>query len=150
YLPGVAKTHSLVLNTAFQARDTLRKAGFSNSFPFSRGYIAENYHHMFKLGVNYHLPLVYPDFGIASIVYFQRIRANLFYDFTRINDFASNGRFVAGNFRSVGAELFFDTKWWNQQPASFGIRYSHLLDAENQNASPHQWGFILPLDLLAR
>ncbi len=150
YLPGLAKTHNLVLNTAFHARDTLRNAGFSNSFPFSRGYIAENYHHMFKLGVNYHLPLVYPDFGIASIVYFQRVRINLFYDFTRINDFAVNGRFIAGNFRSTGAELFFDTRWWNQQPASFGIRYSYLLDAETQNASPHQWGFILPLDLLAR
>jgi hypothetical protein len=147
YFPGIFKTHSLVINTAFQARDTLRNASFSNSFPFSRGYIAENYHHMFKLGVNYHLPLVYPDWGIASIVYFQRIRANVFYDFTRVNDYSRAGRFVAGNFTSVGTELFFDTKWWNQEPVSFGIRYSHLLDARTQGISQHQWAFILPLGL---
>jgi hypothetical protein len=148
YFPGILMTHNIVVNTAFQGRDTLRNATFSNSFPFSRGYIAENYHHMFKLGANYHLPLVYPDWGFASIVYFQRIRANLFFDFTRINDFNRQGRFVAGNFRSVGTEIFFDTKWWNQQPATFGIRYSRLLDAENQGISPNQWGFILPLELI--
>jgi hypothetical protein len=148
YFPGILKTHNLVVNTAFQGRDTMRNALFSNSFPFSRGYIAENYHHMFKVGVNYHLPLVYPDWGFASIVYFQRIRANLFYDFTRINDFNREGKFVGANFRSLGTELFFDTKWWNQQPASFGIRYSHLLDAANQELSKHQWSFILPLELL--
>ncbi|RYY10746.1 MAG: hypothetical protein EOO04_36400 [Chitinophagaceae bacterium] len=146
--PGLFKTHNLVINAAFQGRDTLRNASFSNNFPFSRGYTAENYHHMFKLGVNYHLPLFYPDWGFASIIYFQRIRANLYYDFTRVNDFNRAGRFVAGNFRSVGTEVFFDTKWWNQQPVSFGIRYSYLLDAALQRLSPHQWGFILPLNLL--
>ncbi|MHA4844298.1 TolB family protein [Flavitalea antarctica] len=147
YFPGLFKTHNLVFNTAFQGRDTLRNALFSNSFPFSRGYTAENYHHMFKLGVNYHLPLVYPDWGFASIVYFQRIRANLFYDFTRINDFNRQGKFVAANFRSLGTELFFDTKWWNQQPLSFGIRYSYLLDASNQGVGKNQWSFILPIEL---
>jgi hypothetical protein len=147
YFPGILKTHNLVFNTAFQGRDTLRNALFSNSFPFSRGYTAENYHHMFKLGVNYHLPLVYPDWGFASIIYFQRIRANLFYDFTRINDFNREGKFVGANFRSVGTELFFDTKWWNQEPVSFGIRYSYLIDANLQGISSHQWGFILPLEL---
>ena len=140
YFPGIFKTHNLVFNTAFQGRDTLRNALFSNSFPFSRGYTAENYHHMFKLGVNYHLPLVYPDWGFASIIYFQRIRANLFYDFTRINDFNREGKFVGANFRSVGTELFFDTKWWNQQPVSFGIRYSYLMDAEPARHFPSSMG----------
>ena len=143
YFPGLFKTHSLVINGAFQSRDTLRNANFSNSFPFSRGYTAESYHHMFKLGVNYHFPLAYPDWGIASIIYFQRIRANLFYDFTRATDFNRAGKFVAGNFRSVGTEVFFDTKWWNQQPLSFGIRYSYLLDGNVKS----QWGFILPIGI---
>jgi hypothetical protein len=147
YLPGIFKTHNLVFNTAFQGHDTLRNALFSNSFPFSRGYTAENYHHMFKLGANYHLPLVYPDWGFASIIYFQRIRANLFYDFTRINDFNREGKFVAANFRSLGTELFFDTKWWNQQAVSFGIRYSYLLDASHQGLAKSQFAFILPLTL---
>jgi hypothetical protein len=143
YFPGLFKTHNLVLNAAFQGRDTLRNASFSNSFPFSRGYIAENYHHMFKFAANYHLPLVYPDFGIAGIIYFQRIRANLFYDFTRINDFDRAAKLISGNFTSVGTEIFFDTKWWNQHPLSFGIRYSYLPDAANQGIAKSQWGVIL-------
>ena len=102
---------------------------------------------MIKAGAEYHFPVVYPDWGFASIVYFQRIRANFFYDFTRINDFNRQGKFVAANFRSLGTELFFDTKWWNQQPLSFGIRYSYLLDASNQGVGKNQWSFILPIEL---
>lgn len=37
---------------------------------------------MYKLGVNYHFPIVYPDWGFANIIFFQRIRANAFYDHT--------------------------------------------------------------------
>jgi hypothetical protein len=147
YVPGLALTHNLVINLAFQTRDTLRNANFSNSFPFSRGYLAENYHQMYKLGVNYHFPLVYPDWGIASVIYFQRIRANVFYDFTRVKDFNQVRKLVSGDFRSAGIELFFDTKWWNQHPVSLGIRYSNLQDARRQGLSEHQWEFILPISL---
>ncbi|MGB8193543.1 MAG: hypothetical protein WCF67_16555, partial [Chitinophagaceae bacterium] len=83
YLPGFFQTHNIVLQGAFHRRDTLSNVRFSNSFPFSRGYATENFHRMWKLGGNYHLPLLYPDWGFANLVYFLRIRSNLFYDHTR-------------------------------------------------------------------
>ncbi len=44
YLPGLAYTHSLLLAARrFQQRDTLGNARFTNNFPFSRGYTAENF-----------------------------------------------------------------------------------------------------------
>jgi hypothetical protein len=52
------------------------------------------------------------------------------------------------DFRTVGAEFYFDTRWWNQQPVSFGIRYSHLLDAEYRGQTqPNIWAFIMPVNL---
>jgi hypothetical protein len=147
YLPGIAQTHNLVVNAAFQTRDTMNQYRFSNSFPFSRGYIGYDFPRMWKLGVNYHLPLIYPDWGFGNIVYFMRIRANAFYDYT-------NGRFqrpkIDFKLRSTGCELFFDTKWWNEYAVSFGIRYSRLLDNETLGQGPNQWELILPINLLGR
>jgi hypothetical protein len=153
YFPGFHTTHNLVINTAVQARDTLYNVSFSNSFPFSRGYSNLNMHQMFKAGANYHLPLAYPDWGFANIVYFQRIRANLFYDYTYVFDYnyATTARpSYHYEFRSYGTEVFFDTKWWNQEPVSFGIRYSRLIDGALMGLAANQWEFILPINLLGR
>ena len=35
------------------------------------------------LSVDYAVPLVYPDFNIASLLYIKRIRASLFYDYAQ-------------------------------------------------------------------
>ena len=150
YLPGVYPTHNFVINAAIHGRDTLGEVRFSNIFPFSRGYNGFNFHQMAKFGFNYHIPLIYPDWGFASIVYFLRIRANAFYDQTRIMDYNNLSEEVTLDFRSYGAEIYFDTKWWNQHPVSFGFRYSRLLDGDILGLAPNQWEFILPINLVAR
>lgn len=150
YFPGLSLTHNLVINTAFQGRDTMRNILFTNDFPFSRGYIARNFHHLWKAGINYHFPLCYPDWGFGNIVYFFRLRANIFYDYTHAEDFDSLHQPLSLDYRSYGAEIFFDTNWWNQNAISFGIRYSRLTDAARQGISPNQWEFVLPVNLLNR
>ncbi|HVU96370.1 MAG TPA: hypothetical protein VHE34_14170 [Puia sp.] len=150
YLPGVAYTHSLLLAAAFQQRDTLGNARFSNGFPFSRGYSAENFYRLWRVSGNYQLPLLYPDWGFGDIVYFLRVRANLYYDYTHAMDFYTNGRVFNANFRSFGSEVYFDTKWWNQLAISFGVRYSRLLDPDFEGRGPNQWELILPLNLLSQ
>ena len=149
YLPGLWYTHSFLLAAAFQQRDTLNNARFSNNFPFSRGYSAENFYRMWRWSANYQLPLFYPEWGIGNIVYFMRVRANLYYDDTRTLNYFSG---VAYNwqFRSVGSEVFFDTNWWNQLPISFGVRYSRLLDPDFEGRGPNQWELILPLNILSQ
>ncbi len=150
YFPGLFATHSLVLAAAYQQRDSLNNVRFSNSFPFSRGYSGENFYRMSRLAANYHFPLLYPDWGFANIVYFLRIRCNVFYDYTYVPAYATNGRGVQQQYRSFGTEVYFDTKWWNQLPISFGIRYSHLSDPDYEGRAPNQWEFILPINLLSR
>ena len=128
YFPGFAKTHSLVLNGALLRKDSMNQISFSSGFPFSRGYQAVNFYRMYKWGINYHLPIAFPDKGFADIVYLLRVRANLFYDDTEVKDFYANNTLTNQTFRSTGTEITFDTKWWNEVNVSFGIRYSRLLD----------------------
>lgn len=149
YFPGLSRNHSLVFNLAGQQRDSSHGIMFSNSFPFVRGYAAENFFRMVKSGINYQLPLFYPDAGAWNIVYLLRVRTNFYFDIARVKDPA----LAAGNkytyFRSFGNELFFDTKWWNQLPLSIGIRYARLLDDDPFGGSgKNRWQIILPVNLV--
>ncbi len=143
YLPSFAN-HSIVVSGAFQQVDTSNIL-FSNKFFLSRGYPDYYYSRMWRTSANYHLPLAYPDWGFGGIVYFLRVRSNLFYDFSKVY---SRDKLNALNLRSVGTELFFDTKWWNQLPVSFGVRYSYLLDGERFGLNRHQWELVIPTNLI--
>lgn len=147
YLPGFAANHSIVLQGSYQQRDTLQQYNFSNGFPFSRGYPDIDFPRMWRFGSNYHFPIAYPEWGFANIVYLSRLRGNVYYDYSKVKSLRTGRQF---NFNTVGGELYFDTRWWNQLPVSFGIRYSRLLDAGTLGISPNQWELILPVDLLAR
>ena len=146
YLPGLGKNHSMVFAITYQQRDTLKQYYFTNNFPMARGYSAVDYPRMWKIGANYHMPLFYPDWGVGNIVYFLLIRSNLYYDAMWQKSLRTG---IVKSKRTVGAEFHFDTKWWNQQPFSFGIRYSRLLDQDEMNPQGYnRWEFILPVDIL--
>lgn len=145
YLPGFSTNHSLVFTAAYQARDTMQQYLFSNNFPFARGYQAVDFPRSWKIGVNYHFPIAFPDWGFGQMVYFLRIRSNLFFDYTQGKSLRTG---LVYPFKTVGTELFFDTRWWNQQPVTFGIRYSRLLDNEFRGTTiPNVWELVLPVNL---
>ncbi|HZX59111.1 MAG TPA: hypothetical protein VFE54_10305, partial [Mucilaginibacter sp.] len=129
FFPGLSINHNLVFNLAHQQKADDNAIGFTNNFPFARGYVAENLRNMNKVGADYHFPLIYPDGGVANTIYFLRMRADVFYDYTRVSDNFTDGS-LHKNFRSTGAAIFFDTQWFNQVPISFGIRYDYLLDPD--------------------
>jgi hypothetical protein len=130
YFPGIFKNDNLVINLAHQQKNRGEVIDFSNNFPFSRGYQAENLDNMNKAGVNYHFPIAYPDAGIANAIYFLRLRGNLFYDDTRASDYYTNGKPFKGTFRSTGAEVYFYVQIFNQDAITFGFRYSYLIDQD--------------------
>lgn len=147
FFPGFFTNHSIVLQGAYQKRDTLSDL-FSNTFSYSRGYEAISTRRMYKFGINYQLPVLYPEIGVGNIVYFQRIKANFFYDQT--NFYARINSLLKERLnRSAGAELFFDTKVWNALPVSFGVRYSRLFDTDILNpGAKGRWEFIIPIALI--
>jgi hypothetical protein len=152
FFPGLAVNHSLVFNGSYQKRDTLSDL-FSNTFSYARGYEALSTRRMYKLGANYHFPLFYPDWGVGGLIYFQRIRANAFFDY---NIALARVRYTNGTTaltdikgRSTGGELYFDTKIWSALPVSFGVRFSHLLDVDLLNpAVKNRWEIIIPIGLI--
>jgi hypothetical protein len=151
YLPGALPTHSLVIAGAFQETDTLNTL-FANRFPYSRGFNEAYFSRMWKISGEYHFPILYPDFGFANILYLERFRADLFYDLTRVY---SRDKSVSRDQRSCGAEIFVDTKWWNQYPLTFGFRISHLLDNDlldrtGMPAGTNVFEFILPVSIIPR
>lgn len=147
YVPGFFVNHSLVFDLAWQKRDTLPDL-FSKNFSYSRGYEALSTRRMYKLGVNYHFPIVYPDWGFANILFFQRIRANAFFDYTNARA-RVNGILTEIQNRSTGGELFFDTRLWNSLPVSFGLRFSHLLDTDLLNPRVvNRWEIVVPVNLI--
>ena len=151
YLPGLWPTHSIVLNGAYQETDTTTVL-FGNRFPYSRGYNEAYFARMWKISGNYHFPILYPDFGFANIVYLQRVRGNIFYDLTRVYSLAKT---TTWDQRSWGGEVYFDTRWWNEYPLTFGFRISQLLDNDLLNPSGMPAGstwfeFILPVSIIPR
>lgn len=147
YFPGIGVNHSLVLNAAFQKRDTLPDF-FSNNFAYARGYETLNTRSMFKWGVNYHIPLLYPDWGVGNIFFIQRIRTNLFYDHNSARA-RVNGKLTDIINRSTGTEIYFDGKIWNALSGSIGFRYSHLLDVDLQFPSAKgRFEIILPINII--
>ncbi len=147
FFPGLFTNHSLVVQGAYQSRDTGQQYNFTNTFSFARGYSDVNYPRMWKAGVNYHFPIAYPDWGFGNILYLLRVRGNAFFDFSRIKSLRTGERF---DFRSLGLEVYLDSRWWNQLPLSFGLRYSRVLDGKILGLRPNQWEFILPLNVLER
>lgn len=150
FLPSV-KNHSIVLSAAYQRVDTMSTI-FSNRFSMSRGYEDYYYKNMWRFSGNYHFPMCYPDFGFANIIFLQRIRGNIFYDYSRVDTsrYFRQPR-LSANLRSTGAEIYFDTKLWNELPVSFGIRGSYLLDngrSPNDRKGNIWFELVLPASLI--
>ncbi|AYD47810.1 hypothetical protein [Arachidicoccus soli] len=141
YFPGLSPTHGFKISTAYQYQDTLNRYSFSYNFPFSRGYNLYNFQKMFKAGADYVFPIAYPDWGFGDMVYFKRLRADVFYDCTLGYQYQIKSQ----QFSSVGTEIDFDINLWNQLSTSFGIRYSRLLN--NGDANKNRWEILLPINL---
>ncbi len=147
-IPGILPTHNIMLGGSFQQRDTLGQVVFSDRFAYSRGYTGKYFSRMWRFSANYHAPLFYPDWGFGNILYLQSVRINAFYDFTKIY---SKDKKQTRDQRSAGAEIFVDTKWWNQYPLSFGFRVSRLLDPDQFDGFKGTvFEFVLPVSILPR
>lgn len=153
YLPGIATNHNLVLTGSFQQRDTSYVI-FSNRFATARGYLSyyatNGGSRLTRVSADYHFPAWHPDFGFGNILYFLRLRGNVFYD---QQQFYFNTRKKFGELRSTGLEVYVDTKWWNQYPLTFGVRVSRLLDNDilaRVGKGSYIWEFIVPVAIIPR
>ncbi|GAB3005243.1 hypothetical protein GCM10027051_00030 [Niabella terrae] len=147
YLPGFVPAQVLVLDASGQFSGSSASI-FSNRLPTARGFEGFNAGRAWTLSANYHFPIWYPDWGFGDIFYLKRLRGNLFYDFTRLDNQLPMRQ---ARLQSAGAELYFDTQWWNQHPVSFGVRGGWRLAGEHPQTDRNWFlSFILPGSLIPR
>ena len=149
-LPGIGINHNLILhadyktdryaqdleNNQYQFGNALRPRGFSN--------VAAN--DIWRFTANYHLPLVYPDWGFLGLIYFYRIRANLYFEYAPYNYTSGDEEPVQmdDTLLSSGVEIVFDTKLTNTVNATFGIRWVNPINNE-RNLPYNRIEFFVPV-----
>ena len=75
--------------------------------------------------MNYALPLIYPDWNLGALMYFQRLKLRLFYDHGR----GEGGSRPARTYRSAGAELTTDFHLFTLPiPLDMGLGYAYRLE----------------------
>ncbi len=114
-LPGIVRPHSITLRLAWQ--ESIGQGAyilFRMKEVFPRGASYNFAARRWASGsLDYQLPIWYPECGIPSIIYFKRVRINLFADYARWQDFsgAGNGIDTAGKWRplfSYGGDVILD------------------------------------------
>jgi len=128
--PGLGKHHSLMILGGYQKKLTGDFA-FPDLLFYPRGY---NQTSEFKynldndnlesISLNYKFPFLYPDLRIGSLLYFQRLKANLFYDYA-----IGKTNFVTTQYRSTGIEITSDMNVVRFLfPIDAGVRASYIPD----------------------
>jgi hypothetical protein len=116
---GLGINHNILFEADLKADLQGSEYQFTNGLNH-RGYGVLPAEKAMRLAADYHFPLFYPDWGLAGLIYFYRVRADLFYEYSHI----FRGFGTQPNFQSVGAEVVFDVNLVNEVAASFGLRYS--------------------------
>lgn len=142
FLPGLTRTHSFFINGMYMEQGMLDTYRFSNLFFYSRGYDSHPADKTYKIGLNYRLPLAYPDWALGPVAFLKRIKATAFYDHTWLKrDFPFDSD---NKMRSAGLELTFDFRLFRLLEVDAGARYSYLLDpAFAPNGNRHQFDFLV-------
>jgi hypothetical protein len=124
YLPGLLNTHSLRIMPAYEKRSTDQAYGvywLSNQLLFTRGYNSEPYKEFYKLTSVYSMPLLYPDLSLGRVLYCNRIRGDIFYDY----GYTKSGPGESKNYQSAGVELNFELYFASiPAPIETGVRIS--------------------------
>jgi hypothetical protein len=118
YFPGFFPNNGIKLSLEKEKQNP-EKYVLGSRVTLPRGYVNIISQDINFVSVDYALPLAYPDFNIASLLYIKRIRATLFYDYAQgtgntyyenspegLNPVAFHN--YSENFSSAGIELMAD------------------------------------------
>jgi hypothetical protein len=129
FFPGLKPHHSAFLDFGYE-RQIPENYRFESEMLFARGYDSEYHDNLLKIGLNYALPLLYPDWNLLHTLHFKRVHANVFFDYLR-----GSSELNKELYRSIGVELYTDFHIFSFSPAAFrlGLRISYLIDKKDMN-----------------
>lgn len=85
YFPGVAANHSARITLQAEKKE-FRKLLLSNRITLPRGYSDVIPEKVSSAGFDYAMPLASPDLRLGGLIYLQRIRTTLFYDYASASE----------------------------------------------------------------
>lgn len=126
YLPGIFPHHSTQITFGLEQRSNRIRRGIytlSSELSYVRGYARRSYDNLKRGTFIYSFPLLYPDFGIGPIVYFKRLRSDLFFDYGYLSDQNTEEKLY-----SVGVDLNSEMNFLRiPYSLEFGLRASYLI-----------------------
>lgn len=134
YFPGLVKTHSLNFGLSYKQEKVIDTYRFADKFVMPNGYKPAPFESLYGVAVNYEFPVWYPDIPLSSVAFFQRLRMNVFFDYS-IGEVNS----VKSTLSSVGAELLVDLRLFRLFSVSSGVRYNYTFNNENERTAPFQF-----------
>lgn len=128
FLPGLAAHHSLRLEGGYEWQEEdaaeAQPYRFASQQPFVRGYDYRFHHRFYQGAANYALPLLYPDWSLGALLFVQRIKVNIFYDYGRGVDAQS-----PTIYQTAGAEMMANFHPFSLPiPLDMGLRYTYRFD----------------------
>jgi hypothetical protein len=138
YFPGACKTHSLNFYLSYKNEEVADVYRFKDNFLMPRGYLTTPVQTIYGIATNYELPIWYPDLSAGPVAQFQRLRLNVFYDYSIASSLLYNDKPLA----STGSELLIDFRFFRLFQATIGFRYNYTFDNTGMSVTPFQ--FVIP------
>ena len=128
YFPGLFKHHSFWMYAGWQHtkfEQVRQNYIFRSQVPTPRGHSVSRFQYFYSASANYSLPVWYPDIALGPLLNFQRLRANLFFDYGR----GQSPLFETDQaYTSVGVEAKMDINIMRFLPQiDLGVRFSRGL-----------------------
>jgi hypothetical protein len=102
YFPGMIRHHGIRIDLNWQYKNKGTYT-YSNQINLPRGYNYIDAEKLACFALNYKFPFAYPDFALGPLVYFKRLKANLFFDGGK-----ATGHDINQQLQSAGVELTSD------------------------------------------
>lgn len=129
YFPGFVRHHGIKLYGGYQNRSSYNSR-FSNTIKSPRGMNDIYGEDIISTGIDYALPLFYPDWNMGPLAYFKRVKMNAFIDYGyqkgKVSDMNQNLFDYEDAFTSFGAEISTDLHVLRfSAPVDLGIRVGY-------------------------
>jgi hypothetical protein len=134
FFPGLKKTHSLNFEGRWKKEEIQNTYRFSDVFVMPRGYKPDPFRKIWVASGNYEFPLWYPDLALGRVAFLQRLRTNLYYDYSEVELNA-----LKDKLNSTGAELFVDLRLLRLFSMTMGFRYNYVFNKTLAETTPFQF-----------
>lgn len=126
YFPGIGQHHSTQIYAGVQQKD-ITNVIYTNLVKTPRGNDTLDLKNAYISTIDYVLPLFYPDFSIGPLLYTNRIKTGLFYDYVSGTTYKNKNT----TYHSTGVDLIAESHFLRTVvPIEWGLRTIYLPETQ--------------------